>query len=188
VVVGRPLKPESELIEQARQGDTDAYTELVRRHQQVAFRTAYVILRSPGEAEEAAQDAFLKAYRALGRFRPGAEFRPWLLRIVANEARNRRRAIGRRLRLRDRAAAEVPSGGAASSPEAELVAREERARLLAAIDRLSDDERVAVIGRYFIGLTDEETAAVLGVPRGTVKMRVWRGVQHLREQLEGQSG
>ncbi len=186
--MGRPLKPESEWIERARQGDTDAYAQLVRQHEQVAFRTAYVILRSPVEAEEATQDAFLKAYRALHRFEPGAEFRPWVLRIVANEARNRRRAIWRRLRLRERAAAEIPSGGAAPSPEVELVAQEERTRLLAAIERLSDDERVAVISRYFIGLTDEETAAVLGVPRGTVKMRVWRGVEHLRQQLEGQHG
>jgi RNA polymerase sigma-70 factor, ECF subfamily len=184
VVVGRPLQQESDWIERASHGDTDAYAQLMRRHQQVAFRTAYVILRSPAEAEEATQDAFLKAYRALDRFERGAAFRPWLLRIVANEARNRRRAIGRRLRLRTRAAAEIPSGGAAPSPEAELLESEQRAQLLAAIDGLREDERVAVIGRYFIGLTDEETAAVLGVPRSTVKMRVWRGVEHLREQLE----
>jgi RNA polymerase sigma factor (sigma-70 family) len=187
-VVGRPLEPESEWIERARQGDTDAYTQLVRRHEQVAFRTAYVILRSAADAEEATQDAFMKAYRALGRFERGAPFRPWLLRIVANEARNRRRAIGRRLRLRDRAAEEIPSGGAAPSPEVELIRREERERLLRAIDALSDAERVAVVSRYFLGLTDEETAAVLGLPRSAVKMRVWRGVEHLREQLERPDG
>jgi RNA polymerase sporulation-specific sigma factor len=70
----------------------------------------------------------------------------------------------------------------------ELVRHEERERLLRAIDALSDAERVAVVSRYFLGLTDEETAAVLGIPRSAVKMRVWRGVEHLREELEGPGG
>src|SRR4029077_10773432 len=89
-VVSRPPE-DSELVERARRGDEDAYEELVRAYQGIAFRTAYVIAGSASDAEEAAQEAFVKAYRALGRFRPGSPFRPWLLQIVANEARNRRR-------------------------------------------------------------------------------------------------
>src|SRR5213075_3549543 len=89
----------------ARDGDTAAYERLVSRHAQVAFRVACVLSGSAADAEEAAQDAFVKAYRALGRFRTGEPFRPWLLRIVANEARNRRRTRGRRAALALRAAA-----------------------------------------------------------------------------------
>src|SRR5258705_9831876 len=80
VVVSRP-PDEQRLLEQARRGNAVAYEELVRMHQQVAFRTACLIAASAADAEEAAQDAFLKAWRALPRFRPGAPFRPWLLAI-----------------------------------------------------------------------------------------------------------
>src|SRR5436190_7728488 len=128
-VEGRPLE-ESELVRRARRGDERAFAELVRMHQQIAFRVAYLI--TGNEAEDAVQEAVLKAWRALGRFRPGAPFRPWLLRIVANEARNRRRSAGRRAELVLRAGREDVSGGAAPSPEATLLADEDRARLLAA--------------------------------------------------------
>ena len=98
----------------------------MRTYQGIAFRTAYLLAGNAADAEEAAQDGFVKAYRALGRFRRGAPFRPWLLRIVANEARNRRRSAGRRERLALRAADESRSGDAAPSPEAALLAREDR--------------------------------------------------------------
>ncbi|MEK7863670.1 MAG: sigma factor, partial [Chloroflexota bacterium] len=94
-VEGR-LAEDRELVERARQGDQDAYGALVTRYQAVAARTAYVITGNDADAEDAAQEAFVKAFYALGRFREGAPFRPWLLRIVANEAINRRKASGRR--------------------------------------------------------------------------------------------
>src|SRR4029078_3061711 len=94
VVVGRPLD-DSELVARAQRGDEDAYEELVRMHQGIAFRTALLTTGTPGAAEEAAQDAFVKGFRALRRFRTERPFRPWLLAIVANEARNRRRAARR---------------------------------------------------------------------------------------------
>ena len=93
--MGRPL-PESELLDRARGGDEGAYGALVEMHEHIAFRVAYAVLHDAAEAEEAAQDGFVKAYRALGRFRRGSPFRPWLLRIVGNEARNRVRARSRR--------------------------------------------------------------------------------------------
>ena len=134
-MVGRP-RAESELVAHAKRGDLDAFEQLVREHQGIAFRTAYVIAGSAADAEEAAQDAFVKAHRALGRFRAGAPFRPWLLAIVANEARNRRRSAGAARALRAaRLVEERPSADAAPSPEAALLAREQRARLLAAIGR-----------------------------------------------------
>jgi RNA polymerase sigma factor (sigma-70 family) len=102
--MGGPPVTEERLISRARDGDARAYEELVRRHQQIAFRTAFVLTGSAAEAEEAAQDAFLKAWHALGRFRAGAPFRPWLLTIVAREAGTRRRSAGRRAAWTARAA------------------------------------------------------------------------------------
>jgi RNA polymerase sigma factor (sigma-70 family) len=179
-VVSRPPE-DSELVERARRGDEGAYEELVRAHQGIAFRTAYVIAGNASDAEEAAQDAFVKAYRALGRFRRGSPFRPWLLRIVANEARNRRRSAGRRAALSLRAAADESSGGAAPSPEGVLVADEERDRLLAAVNELREEERLVIACRFFLELSEEETATALDVRLGTVKSRTSRALEHLRE-------
>ena len=181
-MVDRPLE-ETELVEQARRGDLRAWESIVRTHQGIAFRTAYVLSGSVGDAEEAAQDGFVKAYRALGRFRRGAPLKPWLLRIVANEARNRRRSAARRERLTLRAAAEIRPGDAVPSPEAALLGREEHERLLAAVERLSEEHRDAVACRYFLELSEEETAAALGVRRGTVKSRLARALVRLREEL-----
>ncbi len=180
---GRPLE-ERELVKRAQGGDARAYEELVRLHQEVAFRVAYVIARNAADAEEAAQDGFVKAWRALGRFRAGAPFRPWLLRIVANEARNRRRAAGRRARLALRAEAEGSSGGAAPSPEATALAADERRRLLDALDSLGDDAREVVVCRYLLDLSEQETAAVLGVRAGTVKSRASRALDRLQERYD----
>src|ERR671930_802417 len=130
--VDRPLD-ETELVERARRGDLRAWETIVRTHQGIAFRTAYVLTGNSADAEEAAQDGFLKAYRALGRFRRGAPFRPWLLQIVTNEARNRRRAEGRRAALALRAAEERPDGEAAPSPEGALLLAQRRETLLEAI-------------------------------------------------------
>ena len=93
---------EAQLVARAKRGELDAYEDIVRLHETIAFRTAWVITRSAADAEEAAQDAFVKAHAALARFRDGAPFRPWLLAIVANEARNRVRSAGRRARLAER--------------------------------------------------------------------------------------
>jgi len=147
----------------------------------IAFRTAYVFTGSAHDAEDAAQDAFVKAWRAISRFRRGSPFRPWLLQIVANEARNRRRSAGRRARLTLRVAGEPTSGDAAPSPETSVLAEERRSELLAAVEALPDDARDAIVCRYFLELSEEETAAVLDVARGTVKSRTARALERLRE-------
>jgi RNA polymerase sigma factor (sigma-70 family) len=183
VVEGRPLD-ESGLVERARRGDHDAYAELVHAYQGIAFRTAYLIAGSAAEAEDATQDGFVKAWRALRRFRPGAPFRPWLLQIVANEARNRRRSAGRRAQLAVRAAAQESSGDAAPSPEASLLDAERRDALLAAVNELPEDGRDVIALRYFAELSEEEAAAVLDVPRGTVKSRTARALERLRESYD----
>jgi RNA polymerase sigma factor (sigma-70 family) len=182
-VEGRPLD-ESELVERARRGDHEAYGELVHAYQAIAFRTAFLIAGGASEAEDAAQEGFVKAWRALGRFRAGAPFKPWLLRIVANEAHNRRRSAGRRAHLAFRAAAAEPSGDAAPSPEALVLDAERRDALLAAVNDLPDDQRVVVALRYFAGLTEEEVAETLAVPQGTVKSRTSRALERLRQSYD----
>jgi RNA polymerase sigma-70 factor, ECF subfamily len=180
-VEGRPLE-DAELIERARMGEVMPYEELVRRYQDIAVRTAYVI--SPdGDAEDAAQEAFVKAYAALGRFRAGSPFRPWLLRIVANEARNRRRSAGRRANLALRAAEDRRPDDAAPSPESAVLASERRTILLAALNALRDDDREVISARYFLELSESETAEALGIPRGTVKSRLSRALERLRAEL-----
>ncbi len=179
-VEGRP--PESDLVERARKGDARAYERLVAMHRQIAFRTAYLITGSAAEAEDAAQEGFVKAWRSLWRFRRGAELRPWLLKIVANEARNRVRSSGRRTSLALRVAHES-SGDAAPSPEASLLEAERRETLLAAVNALPEPARLVIACRYFLELSEQETAAVLGVRHGTVKSRTARALARLREEV-----
>jgi RNA polymerase sigma-70 factor (ECF subfamily) len=185
-VEGRPLednrRSDAELIELARQGEVIAYEELVRRYQDVALRTAHLICPD-GDADDAVQEAFVKAHRALARFRLEAPCRPWLLRIVANEARNRRRSAGRRAGLAIRAGEDRRSDDAAPSPEGAVLAGETRAMLVAAINRLRDEDREVIGARYFLDLSEIETAEALGIPRGTVKSRLSRALGRLREAL-----
>jgi RNA polymerase sigma factor (sigma-70 family) len=173
---------EHTLVERARRGDPDAFEALVLAYGSLAFRTAFVIAGDASDAEEAAQDAFVKAHRALGRFRSGEPFRPWLLSIVANEARNRRRARGRRAALTLRAAAQP--GAAGEDPADAALGTERRERLLAAVEGLRDDDRDVLACRYFLDLSEEETAAALGIPRGTVKSRTHRALVRLQEELQ----
>jgi RNA polymerase sigma-70 factor (ECF subfamily) len=184
---GRP-EDDRGLFARAQRGDTAAYEEIVQRYQQIAFRTAYAITRSAADAEDAAQDAFVKAYRALGSFRAGAEPRPWLLQIVANEARNRVRSAGRRQHLELRLAEGFRPGGAAPSPEAAAVAAEDSARLLGLVNALSEEDRLVITSRYLLELSSEETATVLSIPEGTVKSRLSRALGRLRDRVEEVSG
>ena len=170
----------------------------MRRHQDLAYRTAYLVVRDAAEAEDASQEAFVKAYFALPRFRAGAPFRPWLLRIVVNEARNRRVAAARRttLALRvasaDAAAADPstgapglpgPLGDAAPSPEAAALAAEQAEELLQAVNALREEDRAVIACRYFLDLSEAETAETLGLPRGTVKSRLSRALGRARALL-----
>ena len=180
---GRPTD-DSVLIARAQRGDAAAYEEIVQRYQQIAFRTAYVITGSSADAEDAAQEGFVKAYRALDRFRLGADLRPWLLRIVANEARNRVRSSGRRHQLELRLTEGFRPGDAAPSPEAVAVAADERRRLLAMVNALSHEDRLVIASRYFLELSGEETAAALGIAEGTVKSRLSRALARLKVRVE----
>jgi RNA polymerase sigma-70 factor (ECF subfamily) len=148
-------------------------------HQEIAFRAAYLVTGSAAEAEDAAQDGFVKAWQALPRFRRGAPFRPWLLAIVTNEARNRRRRAGRQAALALRAVEPEPAG-----IEESTAARADHERVLRIVGGLSEEHRLVIGYRYFLDLSEEETAEALGVPRGTVKSRLARALERLREQME----
>jgi len=180
-MVGRPSDDHA-LVERARRGDSAAYEHLVRMHQHVAFRTACLLAGSTADAEEAVQDGFVKAWHALPRFREGAPFRPWLLAIVANEARTRRRAASRRagwtLRAAEAARTEPPAG---DSAEATVVASETRAELLSALAQLDERDRTVLVLRYLLDLGEADMAAVLDCRPGTVKSRLSRALERLRE-------
>lgn len=165
-------------MERAKKGDVDAFTALVARYEQLALRVAYTLVGP--DAEDVVQDAMVKAYRNLGRFRPGGPFRAWLMRIVTNEASNRRRSVGRRAALHLRVAAATTVVDAAPSPEDAVVARERREALIAAVSTLSDRDRTVIALRWFGGLTEAEMATALDCRPGTVKSRLARAMDRLR--------
>ncbi len=174
---GRPLD-EEELVERARGGDARAYEVLVRRYQDLAFRTAYVIAGGSADAEDAAQEGFVKAWYALPRFREGSPFRPWLLAIVVNEVRNRQRLWRRRDALLRGAGSRLDPQAPVGSEEA--AEQSERRRLVSqALARLPEKQRVVVTMRYLLELSEDETATALGWPKGSVKSRLSRALEKL---------
>ena len=170
------------LVARARDGDVGAFEALVARYQGVAFRVAWLVVRSRGDAEDAMQDAFVKAYYAMPSFRPGAPFRPWILRIVANEARNRGRSARRREGLAIRVAA-TEAGEVVSSPEGAALERVEAGALVLALERLPERDRLVLAYRYLLELSEAETAELLGVRPGTVKSRLSRALVRLRAEM-----
>ncbi len=171
--------PDDEAVSRARAGDQDAYALLVARHGALAHRTAY-LLGAGDEADDVVQEAFVKAYRGLAAFRDGAPFRPWLLRIVANETSNLHRGSRRRRSLELRLA--EPDVDPVE-PERAAVAADARARVLAAVNAMSHRDRQVLTCRYLLDLTEAETAEVLDWPRGSVKSRLSRALVKLRRAL-----
>jgi len=169
---------DAELVASARAGDVSAYEELVRRHAAAAVRLAHAVCGSATEAEDAVQEAFVKAFHSLHRFRADAPLRPWLMRIVANEAKNRRRSGGRRARLAVVAAGRRPD--AAPLPEDAAVSSAESRAVLAAVAALPERDREVISYRYFAALSERETAEAIGCPPGTVKSRLARALERLR--------
>jgi len=176
---------ETELLASVRAGERDAFADVVRRHTSIAHRTA-VLLGAGSDADDVVQEAFVKAYRALPSFREDQPFRPWLLRIVANETRNLYRSASRR-RARERIAEDpallFPSIGDTADPADTAIERERRQALWTALLVLAEPQRTVLICRYLLDLDEAETAAVLGIARGTVKSRCHRGLRSLRASL-----
>jgi RNA polymerase sigma factor (sigma-70 family) len=173
---------DADAVARARGGDLDAYAVLVARYTLRAHRAAF-LLGAGEESDDVVQEAFVKAFQHLARFRTGAPFGPWLLRIVANEAKNLIRSRRRRGALALRLPSAEAGGMAPDSPVDEVLAAERRAKLVAAVDALPDRERQVLTCRYFLDLSEAETAQVLGWPLGSVKSRTSRALNRLRGQL-----
>ncbi len=174
---------DEELVLLARQGDPDAFDQLVVRHQSAVFRAALAALRVREDAEEVAQDAFIRAWRALGRFRGDSSFRTWVLRIAWNRAISRRRGLAGWLRratpIDDVAEpAAVGDGQYASVQNAEL-----QVHVVSAIQALSPKLRDALLLAQSGEYQYDEIARMLGVPLGTVKWRVSEARRKVREKL-----
>jgi RNA polymerase sigma-70 factor (ECF subfamily) len=165
------------LIAQARQGDNAAWEILVRQHQEASFRLAYLLLGDGAEAEEAAQEAFVRAYLALDRFDESRPFRPWLLSIVANLARNHRRKLGRYWAMAQR-------WWQANEASSATNRRDDADLLWQAVRQLRPAAQEIIYCRYFLALSEAETVDVLHIRPGTVKSRLHRALQQLRMIIE----
>jgi RNA polymerase sigma factor (sigma-70 family) len=176
---------DADLVERARAGDLAAFEVLVARHQSVALRVAYAIV--PMDAEDVVQEAFVKAHAALPRFRSGAPFRPWVLRIVTNEARNQLRRHARQAQLALREVARRGPAGT-TTPESAAIDEEQRRLLAHAISGLVPGDREVIALRWFAGLNEAEMAEVLDCRPGTVKSRLSRALGRLRAALPAELG
>jgi len=181
---------DAELVHRARQGDTAAFGELIDRHRSAVYRAALAALGSPADAEDAAQDAFLAAYRRLGSFRGEASFKTWLLTIVWHQAINRRRSLTRIWRLVTAAdrneSGESPLDAVAApgpTPEAAAADHQLRHAIRSAIRRLSPKLRDALLLAQSGEYTYEEIGTMLHAPVGTVKWRVSEARRVVRSQL-----
>jgi RNA polymerase sigma-70 factor (ECF subfamily) len=176
-----PRTDDATAVARSRDGDPDAYGELVARYTAAAHRTA-VLLGASDDADDIVQEAFVKAFNGLASFRADAPFRPWLLRIVANEAMNLHRARRRRAALHLKLTA-YEDRAQSTDPEDEAVGGDRRRALLAAVRQLAEKDQLVITCRYFLELSEAETAQVLGWPIGSVKSRLFRALGRLRERL-----
>ena len=159
----------------------DAFGALVQRYQQLALRVAYTLVGP--DAEDVVQDAMVKAYRNVAGFRAGGPFRAWLMRIVTNEASNRRRSAGRRAQLVLRAASMSAPANAAPSPEDSAMSSARQRVLADALATLAERDRTVIALRWFADLSEAEMAVALDCRPGTVKSRLARAMNRLRAAL-----
>jgi RNA polymerase sigma-70 factor (ECF subfamily) len=183
---------EGELVALCRRGDPAAFARLVALHESMVFNLAARLLGDGEEARDVAQEVFLQVYRTLGRFEGRSSLKTWIYRIVVNQCHNRRRFWHRRGRDREEALDEglpVPerTGGGAwqASPYEQAVESERARRVQDALLGLRFEQRSVLVLREIEGLSCEEVAAALGIPVGTVKSRLSRAREALREKLLG---
>lgn len=178
------------LAERAAAGDDAAFERIMRRHNRLLFRTARSILKSDAEAEDALQEAYLRAWRALGSFRSEARLSTWLVRIVINEAlgRLRRRgaqvlALDATIELAEVSMDDVMEGNPDDRPDRAAMRSEVRALMEACIDALPEAFRTVFMLRAVEEMSVEEVSAALGLPEATVRTRFFRARGLLREGL-----
>ncbi len=180
---------ERELIQRARAGDQEAFAELVMLHADRVFGALRRFGLDAGEADEVAQEVFLRAWRGLAGFQERAQFSTWLYRIAFNEAQRR---LSRRALLRARPAPDADAPDAVASlpedpeagPEAQALAGEFQRTLEAALNMLPDEWRMAVVLRDMEGLSTHDAAEIAGVGEAAFKSRLHRGRMQLRALLE----
>jgi RNA polymerase sigma-70 factor (ECF subfamily) len=178
---------ETEQLTRAKEGDEGAWGALVRRHQEAVFRFAYLLLHDADDAEDVAQETFIRAYHALNRFDPARPLRPWLLEITRNLAYNWGRAVRRHLAALQRWGHAAPNLGTEAEgrdPNEEVFQQWKANALWQAIRRLSATDQEVIYLRCFLELSVEETAQALQVAPGTVKSRLWRALDRLRRVVE----
>lgn len=176
-----PVDPDGDLVRRAQRGELAAFEELVERHREVVFRVAARVV-GPDEAEDVSQDAFLRAFHRLDRFRGEGVFRSWLLQIAHNAALT---AIGRRRPepIEEIEGLEPEPGEAERSPASRLESSERRARLEAKIRLLRPEHRSVLVLRDVEGLSYEEIGEVTEMPLGSVKGRLHRAREEMIELL-----
>ena len=179
-----------ELVDRARQGDVEAFGQLVRRHQQRILRLALHMLRSRPEAEDVTQETFIRAYQALARFDGRSEPYTWLYRIAVNLSLNTIRSRKTARTSGDSTdprleAFMVESRPEAANPGASASERQQYQALCEGIDALSDTLRTTLILVCIDGLSHEDAAQVLGAPEGTIAWRVHEARRKLREFMAG---
>ena len=172
---------ESTLIRHAANGNAAAWESLMHLHQDSVFRLAYLLLGDPDDAEDTAQESFLRAWKYLKRFDPTRPLRPWLLSITANLARNRRRSAGRYLAALMRAFRDEP---ASVRIEEKSVQNLEASELWRAVKNLNMADQQIIYLRYFLDLSVIETSQALQVAEGTVKSRLSRALEKLRSIIQ----
>jgi RNA polymerase sigma-70 factor (ECF subfamily) len=175
---------EAELIGRAKRGDQQAWEMVVGHHQEAAFRLAYLIVRDPADAEDVAQDAFVRAFLALDKFELGRPFRPWLMSITVNLARNRLRSLGRYLNNLRRLTQQEPKPVQMHGYGEDLQARQQADLLWRAVQRLNRKGQEVVYLRYFLDMSEAEMAETLDIAPGTVKSRLHRALKQLRGVIE----
>ena len=180
---GPPRRDPPDLLDRLRRGEAQAFEDLVRTYQHRIFGVALRMLGSRAEAEEVAQDVFLRVHRAVGAFRGEARLSTWLYAIASRLCLNRLAAADRRRpRQNAEALAALPSGEADAAERLERLQRDEALRQ--AIEALPDERRIVVVLRDLEGLSYEEISEVLDLEPGTVRSRLHRARMDLKDKLE----